>query len=67
MYHRPSLNIFKLHQNIFQNTYLGIIYNVKKLNFEQFLIKDNSVSQNHRNIQKLLLKRMNFLMGCDQI
>ena len=50
MFHSRSLNnkITRLHERC-----LKMIYNDKQSNFEEVLVRDNSVSTHHRNIQRL--------------
>ena len=57
MFHNRLLNnkINKLHER-----YLGIIYNNKKSNFEELLVKDNSLSIHHKNVQTLAIKMHKF-------
>ena len=53
MFHSRSLNnkINRLHER-----YLRIIYNDKHSNFEELLVKDNSVSIHHNNIHTLAIE-----------
>ena len=53
MFHGRSLNskTNRLHEHC-----LRMIYNDKQSNFEQLLVRDNSVSLHYRNIQSLVIK-----------
>ena len=53
MFHNRSLNnkINRLHERC-----LRIIYNDKHSNFEELLVKDNSVSIHHNNIHTLAIE-----------
>ena len=64
MFHSRSLNssIYRLHERC-----LGMIYNDKQSNFEELLVRDNSVSIHHRNIQRLAIQMYRLLMACIQI
>ena len=60
MFHSPSLNnkLNRLHERC-----LRIIYNDNRLNFEELLVKDNSVSTHHINIHSLATKMYKVVNG----
>ena len=65
MFHSRSLNnkINRLHEHC-----LRIIYNDKHSNFEELLVKDNSVSIHHNNIHPLAIEISKVVNGiCPEI
>ena len=60
MFHNRLLNnkINQLHER-----YLRIIYNDKHSNFEELLVKDNSVSLHHNNIHTLAIEMYKVVNG----
>ena len=53
MFHSSSLNS---KTNRLRERCLRMIYNDKQTNFEELLVRDNSVSLHYRNIQSLAIK-----------
>ena len=63
MFHNLSLKnkINRLHEQC-----LRIVYNDKHSNFEELLVKDNSVSIHHNNIHTLAIKMTKLQLACLQ-